>query len=166
MAMMKWNLKSALLGSMLCWLSCSPAKKMPEGDLISIEYTTNACMAENEYEGSAERDSAGCFIVRSKKENYGPMYEKRIDASQMKHFRDIIEEEKMYLYKDSYKPSMEVMDGWGWHFHAKFSDGSNIWSGGSNASPDGNGLARVRAYMEELVKDGVLAEKDSIAGER
>ena len=81
-----------------------------------------------------------------------------IDADQMTHFRQIIEEEKMYKYKESYKPPFEVLDGWGWSFRARFSDGSSIYSHGFNAGPKDNGLARIRGYMEELVQDGVQVE--------
>ena len=161
--MKKVGFMSLVLGSVMCWLGCSPARQMPEGELVSIEYSTNTCRAENQYEGSVQRDSAGRFVVHSMKKNYGPLYEKIIGASQMKRFREIIEEEKMYRYKESYQPRLHVLDGWGWHFCARFSDGSKILSGGSNARPDGNGLARIRSYMEELVSDGVLVEAaDSI----
>ena len=53
---------------------------------------------------------------------------------------------------------LEVLDGWSWTFRARFSDGSSIFSSGSNASPRGNGLGRIRGYMQELVQDGVQVE--------
>ena len=34
-------------------------------------------------------------------------------------------------------------------------------SGGSNASPEGNGLSRICAYMQELAKDGTLVENSN-----
>ncbi len=163
---MKLNKIELLLGSLLSMIGCSDGKTMPEGQLVSLQYSTNACMAENEYEGSLERDSTGSFVVRSMLEYYGPMYEKRIDSAAVEHFKEIIKEEKMYLYKSSYQPSMEVLDGWGWSFRAKFSDGKSIISGGSNASPKGNGLSRICAYMQELAKDGTLVENtDSLSEE-
>ena len=76
----------------------------------------------------------------------------------MKRFRQIIEEEKMYKYKESYRPKLEVLDGWGWSFNAKFSDGSSIYSHGSNATPRGDGLARIQGLMHELIEDGVQIE--------
>ena len=98
------------------------------------------------------------FVLKAMKENYGPMFEKRITAEDMAHFRKIIEDEKMYKYKESYRPMMEVLDGWGWSFHAKFSDGSWIDSHGSNARPNGNGLGRIEGYMNQLIQDGVQIE--------
>ena len=86
------------------------------------------------------------------------MFEKRITKENMAHFRQIIEEEKMYKYKEAYRPLMEVLDGWGWSFNAKFSDGSWIDSHGSNARPSGNGLGRIEGYMNQLIQDGVQIE--------
>ena len=68
----------------------------------------------------------------------------------------IIEEEKMYAYKERYRPPMEVLDGESWGFSARFADGSSIYTSGSNAWPEGNGLGRIQSYMIELVQDGVL----------
>ena len=105
-----------------------------------------------------EKDSSGAFVLKAMKENYGPMFEKRITKENMAYFRQIIEEEKMYKYKEAYRPLMEVLDGWGWSFNAKFSDGSWIDSHGSNARPSGNGLGRIEGYMNQLIQDGVQIE--------
>ena len=148
-----------LVGGLFGVLSCA-MKKMPEGELVSVEYTRSGTMAGYVYEGHVERDSTGAFVLRAMKENYGPLFEKILDAEVMGKFRQIIEEEKMYKYKESYMPTLEVLDGWGWSFHATFSDGSVISSHGSNASPSDNGLDRIRNYMAELVQDGVQIETE------
>jgi len=140
---------SGLLGA----LGCAP-KKMPEGDLLSVEYTRSGTMAGYEYEGRLKQDSTGGFVLHAMRETYGPLYEKKLDDVVVRKFRQIIEEEKMYKYKEVYRPTMEVLDGWGWSFHATFSDGSVISSHGSNASPRDNGLHRIRGLMQELAEDG------------
>lgn len=142
-------------GSLLTMVGCAPKKMMPDGDLIGISYIQNAMMATNEYEGHVEQDSMGTFVLSAMKENYGPLFEKRIDAVAMKKFRQIIEEEHMYAYKESYQPRVQVYDGTMWHFSAVFSDGTSISSNGTNASPNGNGLARITELMMQLVEDGV-----------
>ncbi len=157
--MMKRNvLMACLISSLFCLLSCTQKKKMPEGELVSVEYTISGTMEGYEYEGRVKADSTGAFVLRAMKKNYGPLFEKKIGSQEMKKFRQIIEEEKMYEYEDYYQPDMEVMDGWGWSFSASFSDGASITSSGSNASPGGSGLGRINAYMEELVQDGVQIE--------
>ena len=138
-------------------LGCAQ-KKMPEGDLLRVEFSRHGTMAGAEFFGRMEKDSTGVFVVRAMREAYGPMYEKKIDAAVIQKFRQIIEEEKMYKYKESYRPMMEVLDGWSWSFEAKFSDGTKIYSHGSNASPRGDGLERIRGLMTELAMEGEQIE--------
>jgi len=154
---MRKGLFFCLVGGLFGMLGCA-LKKMPEGELVSVEYSRNGTMARAEFEGSVERDSSGAFVLTAMKDHYGPLFEKKVDAEVMRHFRQIIEDEKMYQYKESYRPTLEVLDGWSWFFRARFSDGSSIYSSGSNASPKGNGLRRIRDYMQELVQDGEQVE--------
>ena len=149
-----------LLSGVLGLIGCAP-KKMPEGDLIRVEYTRSGTMAGYEFEGRVEQDSAGSFVIRAMKESYGALYEKKVSPEVLQHFRQIIEEEKMYKYKESYRPKLEVLDGWGWSFSAKFSDGSSIYSHGSNASPGGNGLGKIRGYLESLIEEGGVKIKEA-----
>lgn len=165
--MKRLSFVALLFGSLFSWLSCSQ-KKMPEGELVRVEFTRSGTMAGYEYEGRVSQDSTGAFVLRAMKKYYGPLFEKKLDKEAMKHFRQIIEEEKMYQYKEAYLPRMEVLDGWGWSFNAKFSDGSSIYSHGSNATPNGDGLGRIQGYMEELIADGVqieFPEEDDITAE-
>lgn len=154
---MRRGLFLCLVGGLFSLLGCA-LKKMPEGELVRVEFSRHGTMAKPEFEGCAEKDSFGVFVVKAMKETYGPLFEKRIDAETMRRFRQIIEEEKMYKYNESYRPMMEVLDGWGWSFSAKFSDGSVISSHGSNAGPRDDGLNRIRNYMQELIQDGVQIE--------
>ena len=146
---------ACLVGSLLSLAGCAPKKLMPAGDLVRVMYTQTGTMAGYEYAGRVEQDSVGTFVLTAMKENYGPMFEKRIDAETMKQFRQIIEEEGMYAYKDSYEPKYVVYDGTMWSFSAGFSDGNSIMTGGSNEWPKGNGLDRIIGYMKQLVEDGV-----------
>lgn len=153
---MKKGVFACLVGGLLSLVGCTSKKLMPAGDLIKLSYTRNEMMAGYQFEGRVEQDSAGIFVLSAMKEEYGPLFEKRIDAGVMKKFRKIIEEERMYAYKESYEPLTNVSDGSMWHFDAVFSDGSIISSQGHNARPDGDGLLRIKAFMMELAEDGVL----------
>jgi hypothetical protein len=62
-------------------------------------------------------------------------------------------EEKMYGYKESYSPIFKVLDGYSWHLRVRFSDGTSISSGGSNARPEGDGLKRLENYLNQLIAD-------------
>lgn len=147
---MRKGLLFCLVGGLFGVLGCA-MKKMPEGELVRVEFSRHGTMARAEFEGCVEQDSTGAFVLRAMKETYGPLFEKRLDAETMNRFRQIIEEEKMYKYKERYTPMMRVLDGWRWSFSAKFSDGSVISSHGENAGPRGDGLKRIRSYMQELV---------------
>ena len=128
---MRRGLLFCLVGGLFSVLGCA-MKKMPEGELVRVEFSRHGTMARAEFEGCVEQDSTGAFVLRAMKETYGPLFEKRLDA--------------------------ETMDGWGWSFSARFSDGSVISSHGENARPRDDGLKRIRSYMQELVQDGVQIE--------
>ena len=147
-----------LIGGLLSAVSCS-VKKMPEGDLLRVEFSRHAARAGAEYEGLVERDSTGAYILKAMQTPYGPLFQKQLDATEVQQFRQIIQEEKMYQYKDIYTPMMRVLDGYSWSFYAKFSDGSSISTHGENARPKGEGLARIRNLMTALAKEGIQIEE-------
>ena len=147
-----------LIGGLLSAVSCS-VKKMPEGDLLRVEFSRHAARAGAEYEGLVERDSTGVYILKAMQTPYGPLFQKQLDATEVQQFRQIIQEEKMYQYKDIYTPMMRVLDGYSWSFYAKFSDGSSISTHGENARPKGEGLARIRNLMTELAKEGIQIQE-------
>ena len=156
---MDWKkLSACLVGGLLSLTGCISRKTMPASELVGVEYTRTSSMRGFEYEGRVRQDSSGAFVIRAMKKSHGPLFEKKLGAEEMRKFREIIEEEKMYTYKEKYHPIMHVLDGWGWQFTARFADGTKIYSYGTNARPSGNGLAKIRDYMEELVVDGVQIE--------
>ena len=147
-----------MFGLLMTWVSCA-TKKMPEAQLVSVRYTHSGTMAGYIFEGEMKTEKNGDVVLHAMKESYGAVFEKHLTAEQVQHFREIIEEEKMYAYKGRYVPPMEVLDGESWGFSARFADGSSIYTSGSNAWPKGNGLGRIQSYMIELVQDGVLIKE-------
>ena len=154
--MRKHSLLACLTSALLGLCGCA-VNKMPEGELVSISFSHHTTQANAEFEGSVEKVDDGVFILKATKEDYGPLFEKKIDAKAMQQFRNIIKEEKMYSYKEIYV-NPNVLDGWMWSFGAKFSDGTKIYSHGSNARPKGEGLHRIRTLMKELIQDGLPGE--------
>lgn len=62
----------------------------------------------------------------------------------------IIQEEKMTKYKESYTPKFDVRDGYMWHLDVRFKEGK-LYSGGDNVMPDGGkGIHRLEKYLEDL----------------
>lgn len=73
----------------------------------------------------------------------------------------IIQEEKMLKYKESYSPSFQVHDGYMWHLDARFKEG-RLYTGGDNVMPDsGKGIHRLERYLEDVWESVVppLVEK-------
>ncbi|MBP5570968.1 MAG: hypothetical protein J6X46_08160 [Prevotella sp.] len=140
-----------MIAGILSLIGCGAPE--PTGELLSVDYTHSGTMAGYIYEGRVKQDSNGNYVLTAMKENYGPLFQKQISKEAMDTFKQIIIEEKMYRYKERYLPRMEVLDGYGWHFAAQFSDGTRIYSYGSNAWPRGNGLGRIQGYLLSLIAD-------------
>ena len=140
-----------MIGALLSLLSCST--KGPEGDLVSLEFVSNGTRFGTEFEGHVVAGSNGTFTLTAMKMNYGPLFRKKIGKEEMATFKKIILDEKMYKYKEHYRPLIQVKDGHFWRFSAKFSDGSTIHSTGENSQPGGNGLSKIQGYLSDLIAD-------------
>ena len=143
-----------MIGALLSLLSCS--MKGPEGDLVSLEFVSNGTRFGTEFEGHVVAGSNGTFTLTAMKMNYGPLFRKKIGKEEMATFKKIILDEKMYKYKEHYRPLFQVKDGHSWRFSAKFSDGSTIHSTGENSKPGGNGLSKIQDYLSDLIADATI----------
>ena len=143
-----------MIGALLSLLSCS--MKGPEGDLVSLEFVSNGTRFGTEFEGHVVAGSNGTFTLTAMKMNYGPLFRKKIGKEEMATFKKIILDEKMYKYKEHYRPLFQVKDGHSWRFSAKFSDGSTIHSTGENSKPGGNGLSKIQGYLSDLIADATI----------
>ena len=148
-----------MIAGILSLIGCGTPE--PTGELLSVDYTHSGTMVGYIYDGRVKLDSNGNFVLTAMKENYGSLFQKQISKEAVDSFKQIIIEEKMYKYKEHYRPSMEVLDGEGWHFAAKFSDGTRIYSSGSNAWPRGNGLGRIQGYLLKLIADADTIVEES-----
>ena len=147
--------KTAIMASMVGVLmgvltGCGIRQQMPEGKLVSLEYRRSTMRADPQYQVNVETSANGDVVLRAMKEDNGPFFEKKLTAEEVAGFVKIIEEEKMYQYKESYRPLLKVLDGYMWNFSAVFEQGK-IYSGGSNARPKDDGLDRIRAYSISLL---------------
>ena len=153
---------TGLLASMLGTLTaCGQLATMPEGKLLNVEYTESGTMAGFQFEGRVNTGKNGVVRMEVSSESYGPVVKKKVNANVLDDLRKIIEEEKMYAYKENYQPSFEVLDGESWYFNAAFENDKYISSGGSNAWPAGDGLKRIKGYLQSLIGDSKPAETNS-----
>ena len=148
---MKRFAMASIVGVLMGMLTgCGVSHQMPEGKLVSLEYTRSGSRAGTQYEARVVTEANGDVVLQAMKENYGPLIEKKLTAEELAGFVKIIEEEQMYKYKEHYRPLLKVLDGYMWHFSAKFEQGT-IYSEGSNARPKDDGLERIREYAISLV---------------
>ena len=127
--------------------------KMPEGRLLGVSYFYQGMMMEEFGSFDLHRDAVGktaelSFRHFSNEESH-EVSDTLFDAA-----RRIIEEEKMYEYAPSYQLKMKerILDGYSWSFSAKFEGNENISSGGSNVSPNGKGLDKIRNLLYDAAK--------------
>lgn len=128
-------------------------QKMPEGRLLGVSYFYQGMMMEEFGSFGLHRDAVGktaelSFRHFSNEESH-EVSDTLFDAA-----RRIIEEEKMYEYAPSYQLKMKerILDGYSWSFSAKFEGNENISSGGSNVSPNGKGLDKIRNLLYDAAK--------------
>ena len=119
-------------------------------------------MSGYQYEGRIEQISDSTFLLTAMKMNYGPLFRRQIGKREMAKFKEIIISEKMYNYKEHYRPFFDIKDGHRWHFSAKFSDSTSIYSNGENAIPSGNGLIRILNRFHQLIEDATEELPDSL----
>ena len=144
---------ASIVGVLMGMLTgCGIGKQMPKGKLLSMEYTRSGSMSGYQYETRVTTEDNGDVVLRAMKEEYGPLYEKKLTKEEIAGFVKIMEEEGMYKYKERYKPLLKVLDGTSWHFEARFEQGE-IYSGGYHAWPNGNGLQRIKDYSISLLDD-------------
>ena len=144
---------ASLVGMLMGLLTgCGIRQQMPEGKLVSLEYSRTSMRSNHDYLVNVTTEPNGDVVLRAMKENYGPLFEKKLTAEEVAGFVKIIEEEKMYQYKESYTPVFKVLDGYQWYFSADFEQG-HLYSHGSNARPKDNGLDRIREYSISLLDD-------------
>ena len=142
---------SLLMGLLGTLSSCLSQQGIPTGELVSVEYTEHGTMAGYKYYGSVERLENGTVLLKAMRQNYDSIMEKKVDAELLTYIQNVIKEHKMYKYKESYRPTFQVLDGYSWGFEAKFSDGQKIYSHGSNARPHDDGWKIIQTYMINLV---------------
>ena len=144
------SLLTTLLGG-LC--GCGFFAKMPTGALLELEYSTQGSRGGTDFQAEVKKLENGDMVLRAMQKERGPLMEKTLTAEELQGFVQIIEEEKMYKYKERYNPIFDVKDGRSWTFRARFED-DYISSHGYAASPSGDGLERIKDYSKKLVEHG------------
>lgn len=148
------------LAFMLPLLSCSPlwnkssgSNPRPDGPATSYEYSYNGTMMYPIEYYSVKRGADGAVRIAFLRNNEP---EVRVIAGPEDFFARVdalVAEYGLHRLKESYRPRMEVLDGYDWHVRIRFRENA-IYSGGFNAGPSGklsSGIAALNQYVESLI---------------
>ena len=148
------------LAFMLPLLSCSPlwnkssgSNPRPDGPATSYEYSYNGTMMYPIKYYSVKRGADGAVRIAFLRNNEP---EVRVIAGPEDFFARVdalVAEYGLHRLKESYRPRMEVLDGYDWHVRIRFRENA-IYSGGFNAGPSGklaSGIAALNQYVESLI---------------
>lgn len=74
-----------------------------------------------------------------------------VDSTLLDSIKNVIVEHKMQNYKDTYRPPFEVLDGYSWHYRARFDDGTSLYSSGYNSRPNDDGLNIINTMLFDVL---------------
>lgn len=125
----------------------------PQGELESYEYSysTMARFPHRYYQ--VKRDGTGMLCLYFSKDLEEDICVIQAPDDALEHIAGIVREYRMHKLRGSYRPRMEVLDGYAWHCSLRFSEG-HISSGGSNAGAQGKpgaGLHAINSYITSLI---------------
>ncbi|MBQ9660504.1 MAG: hypothetical protein IJV37_04475 [Bacteroidales bacterium] len=153
-------------------LSCSPfgvkgsgRNDKPRGAVRSYEYRHSGTMKYPLEFICVERSGSGTLqLLYSGGGAEITVYSLSEEA--LERIGDLAAEYKLHKLKESYRPRMQILDGYMWHCHIRYEKGG-ISSGGSNARPPRalkEGIDAINAYLREQIREESIighAEHDS-----
>ena len=117
--------------------------------LMRFHFDEHGTMAQPNFEYALDRDSSGrvsLYVFKLFDDSWGdtlPVGREVID-----HVQQTISDNKLHRYKESYRPRMQVLDGYMWSYEAVYDDGTRLHSHGSNARPNDDTLPTIAAYLD------------------
>ncbi len=119
------------------------------GPVTYLQYRLSEMRNRTEYVFERTEDGT-CYLTRKLGYRDEDGKKVQVPAVAADELWQIIQEEKMLKYKESYTPTFDVRDGYMWHLSAKFKEG-HLYTGGDNVMPDsGKGIHRLERYLEDL----------------
>ncbi|MBQ6310220.1 MAG: hypothetical protein IJK74_01545 [Bacteroidales bacterium] len=123
----------------------------PEGTVTSYEYSYSGTMAYPIHFYTLKVLEDGTVQLGYSHDD-NDIHLVRVPEEALKKIAEIAEEYSLHNLKGSYRPKMEVLDGYGWHIYIRYENGS-ISSGGTNAWPKkelSQGIHCINNYLDSL----------------
>lgn len=125
----------------------------PEGAIKSYEYSYSGTMAfPIDFYRLTVLEDGTVELGYSHDENDIHLF--RVTEEAPAKIAEIAEKSSLYKIKRSYRPKLEVLDGYGWHMYIRYEKGG-ISSGGTNAGPKkefNDCIATINNYLDSLFK--------------
>ena len=135
----------------------------PEGKLVSYQYSYSGTMAYPIDYFRIDRNKDGVLRLGWSKDDTD-IHLVRIPEESLQIIDSIAKQHKLWNLKNSYRPKMQVYDGYGWSFCLEYEKGS-IYSGGTNAYAGGElsqGMAAIESYVRTLAEASTPADSMGI----
>jgi len=136
----------------------------PEGKLVSYTYSYSGTMAYPIDYFNIERNEDSVLCLGWSKDD-NDIHLIRIPEESLQKIDSIAREYKLWNLKKSYRPTMEILDGYGWHIWLNYEKGY-ISSGGTNAYANKDlsaGINAIENYVRSLVEAATPADSLGIA---
>ena len=121
-----------------------------EQKVISLSYHETACSIIPTIWFDFRTDGDTCTLTNCCHRYPHEGLRAQVPAEVADSLSRIVKEEKMKQYKDFYRPIGHVLDGWQWDTHIRFADGSSCSSSGHMRRPSGEGLKRLKEYLDSV----------------
>ena len=159
-----------ILSLMFTLFGCSPfgvissgSNSRPQGPVVYYEYSYSTMARYPAEYYRIDRDADGHVCIAWSKQHDADIAVIRGPEDLLGRVAGIVSANKLYKLKNSYRPRMDVLDGFMWHAAIGY-EGDSIYTGGSNAWPPSKqsmGIVAINGMIEELV--AASSESDIIA---
>lgn len=119
------------------------------GPVTYLTYKESGMRHQIKYTYEQHEDGT-CTLTREKDWNDAKTKTVSVPASIGEELWILVKEQKMWKYKESYSPVGHVLDGTMWHLEIRFKEGKEVYTGGDNAWPSGNGIDQLETYLGDL----------------
>ncbi len=147
-----------LLGGL--YTKSSGKNHKPEGGALYYEYRYSGTMAYPFTYYQVEKDASGQVTIAWLKKESPDVVVIKAPQEVLEHIGALAYEHKLYRIKESYWPSVQVLDGTSWHMYMRFQKGS-ISSGGNNATAPAKrmrAIYSINSYLQSVIDASTEAD--------
>lgn len=142
------------------YIKSSGKNHKPEGDAVYYEYRYSGTMVYPFTFYQVQKDASGQVRIAWIKDQGPDVVVIKAPQEVLEHIGTLAYQHKFYRIKESYWPSVQVLDGTSWHMYMRFQKGS-ISSGGNNATAPAKrmqGIYSINSYLQSVIDASTEAD--------